>query len=341
MSGSYAVQIDEQTRNFTTPEVTGRQLLESAGVDPADYLLAQVLQGEPDRLVDPEEAIAIDTPQSFSTISKKRHYNFSIDEASFSRSEPTFTGRQLLALVGRSPETHLLNYNLPNQDDVLIDADEIVDLRMPGREHFSVTVRNFKITIADQQYTPPKRVMTGAELRALATPPITDDFHLWLDVPGKDDLRINDSDEVTLKVGDVFYTSPARINPGLLQLPAVDHEFLKELGLPWRLDPDGPQAGFLIFDNFDVSGGGFQPSSTSLMVRIPKHYNLTPLDMWYCDPPIRLNGQYPDKADVRETYGGREWQRFSRHFKDKIWRPGRDGLRTLFRFISQELQGKA
>lgn len=340
MSHQVEVQIDELTFTIGSSEATGRQLLELAGFDPTNYMLAQVIQGAPDHLVDPEETIELFPNQRFSSISKQRYYNFSIDEQSFSRPEAELTGRQLLALVGKSPETHLLNYNLPNQDDVLIDADEIVDLRQPGRERFSVTVRKLTITIEDVQYHPPKATMLGSELRALAKPAISSDLDLWLDVPGKDDRRIKDDEAVALKDGMVFYTAPSTINPGLVSLPKVDQSFLENLGYPWRLVNDGDKAAFLIIDQFDVSGGGFKPERTSLMVRIPELYNMTPLDMWYCDPPILLNGQNPDRADERETHAGRVWQRFSRHFSQNAWRPGRDNLRTLFCFIGQELQGK-
>ena len=125
-----------------------------------------------------------------------------------------------------------------------------------------------------------------------------------------------------------------------MNLPEDDVAFLASLGLTWSVTPENEQAGFLEIENFDVSGGGFTPTSTTLMIRIPALYNTTPLDMWFCNPPITRNGQFPSQADVMETYLGRAWQRFSRHFPSGSWRPGVDGIRSLFRFIEQELQGK-
>lgn len=124
-------------------------------------------------------------------------------------------------------------------------------------------------------------------------------------------------------------------------LPKDDVAFLEELGLSWRTEPDCGQAGFLIIDGFDTSGGGFTPPQTTLMVRIPALYNTTPLDMWYCDPPILLGGSNPVNTEAREVFLGRTWQRFSRHLSPGSWRPGKDGLRSFFRFIFIELQGKA
>lgn len=127
-----------------------------------------------------------------------------------------------------------------------------------------------------------------------------------------------------------------------MELPDDDERFLTEQGFDWTLSADGDQAGFLVIRSFDVSGGGFAPSTTDLMIRIPPQYNLAQLDMWYCDPPIRCsaNGQSPPNADVTETHLGRNWQRFSRHLPGGIWKAGVDGLRTYMRLIARELQGK-
>ena len=127
-----------------------------------------------------------------------------------------------------------------------------------------------------------------------------------------------------------------------MQLPEDDEEFLKELGYDWQLHPDGDEAGFLVIEGFDVSGGGFSPGTSNLLVRIPAKYPLPKLDMWYCFPAIRLTstGSYPDRADVFENFVGLTWQRFSRHLSDGSWKAGVDGLRTYFRFILKELQGK-
>jgi hypothetical protein len=76
------------------------------------------------------------------------------------------------------------------------------------------------------------------------------------------------------------------------------------------------------------------------MIRIPQQYPITPLDMWYCDPPIRIaaTGQFALASEVMEPHLGRTWQRFSRHLNNG-WRPGVDSLRSFFALIQSELQG--
>lgn len=127
-----------------------------------------------------------------------------------------------------------------------------------------------------------------------------------------------------------------------MNLPEDDQIFLKEHGYDWSVHPGDSQGGVLVIRNFDVSGGGFSPTVTDLMIRIPAQYNMATLDMWYCDPPIRLGatGQFAQASEVTEPHLGRSWQRFSRHLPPGAWRPGIDSLRTFMPFIWRELQGR-
>lgn len=126
-----------------------------------------------------------------------------------------------------------------------------------------------------------------------------------------------------------------------MELPDDDRKFLNERGYDWALQHEGAQEGFLIIHSFEVSGGGFTPPKTDLMIRIPAQYNLAPLDMWYCDPPIRIaaTGQFAQASEASERHGGRSWQRFSRHLPGGTWRPGVDNLRSFLPLIWRELQG--
>jgi hypothetical protein len=125
-----------------------------------------------------------------------------------------------------------------------------------------------------------------------------------------------------------------------MKLPVRDDAFLKERGYQFETLPDANGGAFLLVHRFDVSAGGFTPSCTDLMIRLPAQYPMTPLDMWYCDPPIRIasSGQFAPASEVMESYVGRTWQRFSRHLNG-AWRPGVDSLRSFFILIQRELQG--
>lgn len=126
-----------------------------------------------------------------------------------------------------------------------------------------------------------------------------------------------------------------------MQLPARDESFLTERGYAWELHRDPSAGGYLVIRRFDVAGGGFTPPVTDLLVRIPPQYPLTQLDMWYCNPPIRIaaTGQFAQASEHMEPHLGATWQRFSRHLNGS-WKPGVDSLRSFFVFIQRELGGQ-
>lgn len=122
-----------------------------------------------------------------------------------------------------------------------------------------------------------------------------------------------------------------------MQLPESDEEYLRTKGYEYELVPVGNE-GCLIIKNYPVSEALYDCSSVDLMIRIPAQYNNAALDMFYCDPELRLkaSGEYPHRAKVFKEHVGRRWQRFSRHFPTP-WQPGVDGLPKLLTFAQREL----
>ena len=72
----------------------------------------------------------------------------------------------------------------------------------------------FEIQIDRVHFTVNKSTMTGAELRALPTPPIGPDRDLFEVVPGGADRKIENVDVVRMRNGLRFFTAPSHINPG-------------------------------------------------------------------------------------------------------------------------------
>jgi hypothetical protein len=76
-----------------------------------------------------------------------------------------------------------------------------------GHEEFVIHVDRKEFKVAGP-------TITGAVIRALPTPPIGNDFDIYEEVPGGDDLPISDTTSVTLKNGMHFFSVPTTINPG-------------------------------------------------------------------------------------------------------------------------------
>jgi hypothetical protein len=75
--------------------------------------------------------------------------------------------------------------------------------------------QQFTIHIDRGEYHADHSPLTGAELRQIPSPPVGEDFDLYLTVagPGNDEL-IADDRAVDLKNGMRFFTAPRVITPG-------------------------------------------------------------------------------------------------------------------------------
>ncbi|UVO35740.1 multiubiquitin domain-containing protein [Bradyrhizobium arachidis] len=79
-----------------------------------------------------------------------------------------------------------------------------------GRQH------PYEIKIDRTEFKVTEHFLTGAQLRALPSPPIGPDRDLFEVVPGGSDEKIADTQKVKMRDGLRFFTAPAQINPGLV-----------------------------------------------------------------------------------------------------------------------------
>lgn len=94
-----------------------------------------------------------------------KRYIIRIDKERKVVETPTITGRQILALVGKTPEKFKLYQHKHGHQPILIGPDEVVDLRSPGVERFTTMPkdttegretatlrRTFRLPAADEEY---------------------------------------------------------------------------------------------------------------------------------------------------------------------------------------------
>jgi len=100
-------------------------------------------QPEGDRLVVIEEIVIVEEIidlEQYARQKKKpphaRGYRIRIDKEYKEVHVPEMTGRQILALVAKTPETYLLSQKIHGGQVVPIGADQKVDFRHPGIERF-------------------------------------------------------------------------------------------------------------------------------------------------------------------------------------------------------------
>ncbi|WP_418516210.1 hypothetical protein ACNUCX_00530 [Curtobacterium flaccumfaciens pv. flaccumfaciens] len=111
---------------------------------------------------------------------------------------------------------------VPREKDLWLDVDDEQDQKLDPAStvavvegmRFFTEVEAIMIRIDRVEYEVFERKMTGAQLRVVPSPDVAADRHLWLDVPDKRDVKVQDEDVIRLNDGIRFFTAPGRINPG-------------------------------------------------------------------------------------------------------------------------------
>jgi len=70
-------------------------------------------------------------------IPKGKRYRIRIDKEKFVVSQPTITGKELLGLVGKTPDKYNVYLHVHGGQTTLIQPDKEVDLTTPGVERFT------------------------------------------------------------------------------------------------------------------------------------------------------------------------------------------------------------
>ena len=119
-------------------------------------------------------------------------------------------------------------------------------------------------------------------------------------------------------------------------LPEFDAAYLAEREIPHLVLSEQGMLS-VVFPGFDLPVGLDRPSA-DLLVRLATGYPDVAPDMWWFDPAVRLaDGRTIPATEAVESYLGRTWQRWSRHFQPGQWQPGRDGLESYLALIRREL----
>lgn len=244
--------------------------------------------------------------------------------------DPKVLGRQLIeATDGHPVDEHVAIAILPNGDFEDIRLDESYDLRGRGVEKVLVarSDRSFKFKIDDSDLEWPRACISGFVLRKLAKLPAN--YNLWQEIPGQHDRKISDTDVINLAAAGVerFVSLIDQTTEGDA-LPSKDQAFLTGHGFDFDVAMDGGNTG-IVLKSLALPTGKFSHDAADVLILLPKGYPDCPPDMFYVSPKLTLagTGQVPKACTAEHRFGGRVWQRWSRH--NNAWRPGVDGLRTM------------
>lgn len=113
-----------------------------------------------------------------------------------------------------------------------------------------------------------------------------------------------------------------------------DEKYLMEKGWHFEIHEESERT-LLVIKDYELPSN-FTRDVTDVLIIIPRLYPMSPLNMFWVRPELRLKGSeaYPRAADQFENYLGVSWQRFSRHYQ---WRPNTDSLESHIRVVQNSL----
>ena len=122
-----------------------------------------------------------------------------------------------------------------------------------------------------------------------------------------------------------------------MSLPDIDLAYLKERRISHEVVSEGGMTCVVIPEW--LLPRGFDREASDLLIRLSPGYPDIAPDMWWFSPAVRrADGRELPNTNVVETYLGRAWQRWSRHFGSGQWQSGVDGLESYLALIRQDLE---
>lgn len=126
-------------------------------------------------------------------------FSVKIDDQTFTLTNSAPTGRELLALVGRSPDDFFLVFLVPGEPDQIVELDEPFDLSGPGTEKFVLVsrARRFAIQVDETTHTVVGPLISGAQILELAGKDPDTHFVTQI-IVGEGDIVIDPEDQVDI-----------------------------------------------------------------------------------------------------------------------------------------------
>ncbi|KWX87977.1 hypothetical protein AMQ83_09700 [Paenibacillus riograndensis] len=253
---------------------------------------------------------------------------------------------EIKTLAVAKPEEYDLYLEVDGPEETEMIPDDVEAMNLVDEMTFFLKHRfnpDVLITIDAVQYTAPKHVMTGSEIKQLAGIPA--DFSLFLIPDARADVQIADGQKVYLTTDAQFVSMKSNINNGSTLvdaasvLPQNEINYLNTQGYEYEFhrNPSNPSELFLVISNFDL-GENYNTRNVKLLVKIPVGFPTAAMDMFWVQPSVlKKDGQLPASV-CDEEYLGSTWQRFSRHRDGGSWNPVLGGLRSHFTFVAEALR---
>lgn len=266
-----------------------------------------------------------------------------VDDQKLILKQGVMSGKDILKEFNKIPVEDYLLYQVLS-DGMLenIRLDESVNFRRKGIERFISfkSDRSFRFELDGRRFDWGATVISGRKLKDLAQVD-PNQYGVWLEVTNKEDRPIGDKELVDLQCEGLerFYTGIKETTPGesSFDLPLKDRNYLNEKKISFDVANENNLRG-VILRNFLLPNDKFNFTNANILIILPSGYPDCCPDMFFTQPWLKLaqTGNYPKATDQPYCFHGDTWQQWSRH--NSNWRPGIDGIRTMWQRIKNAFE---
>lgn len=323
-----SIQVNGASVHLTDPTPTGEQILNAAGLRPApEFVLLSWPPTGPTREMALDEVIDADCPgkgMDFLAIRGDGVSYFMLDDERYAWAG-TLTGADIRR-VGRVPDNRDVVLEHADQPDVEVGRGDLVPLQTAGVERLRTRKKVWKLDVHGEMTEWDRPNVSVREALVAAGKDVSRPYIIvFKNKSGDRQVDLDDILDLDEPGIERLWLRPRKVDNGdaaharrrdfsLLDKDAV---FLDRMGYEWDTINDGRR--WIIVRNYPLPAG-YQVASCALAVEMPSGYPTSEIDMFYCDPPLRLpSGREPDRADVRQAIDGGDYQRWSRHREPGTW----------------------
>jgi len=325
---------------------TGAQILAAASLRPAaDYALVHWPSQGPTSEVGLDEVVNAKTggpPLEFFATKADGVSYFTVDEERY-----VWAGlldEEIVRRIARVNPNEAIWIERKKKEDHPLSAGEVVDIDREGVERLYTRKRSWTLDVQGEktEWEQPQVVVRDALIKAGIDPTKPWIIILKVQDEAKREVGLDDIVDLTqpgierlrLRPKDVTNGDGSQDPRRDFSVLAKDEAFLDASGFHWHTQVDGQR--WLIVENYPLPAG-YNVAVCRVAVDVPPDYPSAKLDMFYCDPPLSVNGVAPGQTEARQSIGGVMFQRWSRHRPEGSWSPATDNLATHFATIEESI----
>jgi len=318
---------------------SGAQILAAAGgSNQQSAVLLQVFPSGELESIRPAETPNLADSIYFILSESDRTYFFTVDGARLEWPNRHISSTTIRKLAN-VPEQRVLLQLRDDDDQVVLEATDILDLAKPGVERIVTKKRTWKLRVqgVTLEFSVPVVKVADAMKEAGFDP--SKGWHIYLLVAGQNKQEVNTDYMVDLRTPGLekIRLMQRNVDNGdgqqpklqrVFELLAVDERYLNGTGLRWETILCSDRRWLVIHDYHLLHG--YTPAMSKLALDIPKDYPSAQIDMFYFAPAVaRCDGLPIPNTQVTANIEEVMYQGWSRHRNGtNPWDPYTDNVAT-------------